>query len=83
MNYTTVTNLIWANQEHTAITCQVKFEKFGNPLPFTASLNDSESHSVEIFNRAAGGEFGAIGAYVPPPTPETVTQPTVVGAQTL
>ena len=83
MNYTTVTDLTWANQEHTAIDCRVKFDKFNDTLPFTASGNDTESHGVEIFNRAAGGEFGEIGDYVPPPTPETATQPTVVGAQTL
>lgn len=37
------------------------------PVPFTASPDDSEPHGVELYNRAMAGEFGEISPYVEPP----------------
>jgi hypothetical protein len=55
--------------------------------PFTATTWDSEEHGRLLHARILSGEFGPIGAYVPPaetPSPEaTMPQPAVTGAQTL
>jgi hypothetical protein len=66
MNYTQVTSLSYANAEGTAINCWVAFDDFDEPLPFTASANDTEAHGREIFARAVAGEFGGVAPYVPP-----------------
>lgn len=68
MEYTNVTNLKWANEEHSMIECVVDFVKFG-PSPFGAIKGDLEPHGQEIFNRCVSGEFGPIAEYTPPPGP--------------
>ena len=55
----------YANQDHTSIDLSVKFVQLDSQCPFTASLNDSEPHGVEIYHRAMNGEFGPIAAYEP------------------
>ena len=66
MRYTEVKNLKWANAEHTAIDCEVNFTDLPEEyLPFTATPNDSMPHGVEIYNRCAAGEFGAIAEFTP------------------
>jgi hypothetical protein len=67
MNYTNVTNLIWANAEHTMINCEVTFETIGT-VPFTATPNDVEEHGRDIYARAVFGEFGVIAEWTPPTT---------------
>ena len=37
------------------------------PVPFTASPDDSEPHGAELYARAMAGEFGEISPYVEPP----------------
>lgn len=37
------------------------------PVPFTASPDDSEPHGVELYERAMAGEFGPIAPYIAPP----------------
>lgn len=69
MNYTNVTNLKWANQEHTLIDCEVTFETIGT-VPFTATPNDTEEHGRDIYTRAIAGEFGSIAEWTPPTTEE-------------
>lgn len=68
--YTIVINPVWANLEHTKLNCQVNFnnlpEEFVN---FTASPDDFEDYSKEIFTRAVNGEFGQIKEYEPPIIP--------------
>jgi hypothetical protein len=59
-----VTDPIWANEEHTAITCTVKFGHFDDAVPFTASVNDVEAHGREIFADLVAGRYGEIGEYV-------------------
>lgn len=66
MQYTTVTAPRWANAAHTAIDLTVTFDGVGT-LPFTASADDAEAHSQELFTSAAAGDFGAVAAYVAPP----------------
>jgi len=68
MNYTNVTNPVWANEEHTIIDCMVVFTNLGpEPVPFTASQNQVCTYETEIFNDCAAGKYGTVAAYVPPP----------------
>ena len=60
-----VNTLKYANVEHTTIDMMIKFAHLNEPIPFTASLNDSEAHGVDLYNRAVNGEFGPIAAYEP------------------
>lgn len=72
MKYTTVTNPVWANAEQTLINCKVNFDHLPEELvPFTASASGIYDHEKEIFEKAKAGEFGPVGAYVPPPLPTT------------
>jgi hypothetical protein len=61
-----VKNCVYANAETTKINCLVKFVEFNEELPFTATIDDVETHGKDIFNRAIAGEFGAIAPYVAP-----------------
>jgi uncharacterized protein with HEPN domain len=73
--YTSVKNPSWADELHTQINCEVNFshlpEEFVN---FTASPDDIETYSQEIFSRALAGEFGEIQEYIPPFLPEQLTE---------
>jgi hypothetical protein len=86
MQYTTVTNLCWANKEHTLLNCDVTFTELGT-VPYTPSPTDSMAHSREIYARCMAGEFGAIADYVlqPDEYPVEVIQntPPTEGSQTL
>jgi len=73
MKYTNVTNLKWANQDHTLIDCEVTFETIGT-VPFTATPNDTEEHGRDIYARAVFGEFGVIAEWTPPTTEELAAQ---------
>ena len=44
------------------------------PVPFTASPDDSAPHGVELYNRAMAGEFGSIAPYVEPPVTQAQKQ---------
>jgi hypothetical protein len=68
---------IWANAEHTLITCAVKFGQFDTALPFTASPIDVEAHSREIYANLIAGQYGEIGEYVAPPTAPPESPPAV------
>lgn len=57
----------WVNQDQTAVDLMVKFAHLPNDVPFTASLNDSEIHGIELFVRAANKEFGEPLPYEAPP----------------
>ena len=56
----------YANVEHTMIDMIVKFAHLNEPIPFAASLNDSEAHGVDLCNRAIALEFGPIAEFEPP-----------------
>ena len=72
MKFTQVKNPRWSNKEQSQIDCEVDFENIGE-VSFTASEIDNTLHGVEIFNRAASGEFGEVAAYMPPPEPVAMT----------
>ncbi len=56
----------WVNAEHTMIDLTIKWDKFPEELPFTASPGDCEEHGRAIFAAAVAGRFGEIAEYVPP-----------------
>ena len=64
----------WANSEQTAINLIIKVEGLQEEIPFTASKDDVEPHGIEMFHRAAQGDFGVITEYAPfpPPVPQSV-----------
>ena len=69
-------NPIWNNEENTSIMLTVKWEEFVEEMPFSACSYDSEPWGVDIFNRAAAGEFGSVASYVSPITPVINFEPT-------
>jgi hypothetical protein len=60
-----VRNPMWADVDHSAINCRVRFGHLIDEVPFTAALNDSEPHGREIYARCLKGEFGEIGPLSP------------------
>jgi hypothetical protein len=69
---TSLTSPRWANAEQTMIDCEITTSQFGDEvLSFTASANDVEAHGRAIFADIVAGNYGEIGAYVPPPPPLT------------
>lgn len=67
MNVLEVKNLNFSDAEQTSIECEVLFAEFSPEwLPFGARADDPEAHGREIFSRCMSGEFGSVGAYVPP-----------------
>ena len=64
MEYTSVSNPKYVNEEGTIIECTVNFVGLGE-VPFAASQSDVEAHGVEIFNKAKAGDFGPVTAFVP------------------
>jgi hypothetical protein len=68
MNYTEVKNPIWGNEEHTLINCEVIFPSVSpSYLPFTAVPEGDYDYTHQIFEDCKNGEYGAVGAYEPPP----------------
>jgi hypothetical protein len=63
MKYTSVTQPKYANAEGNKINCWVAFDGFENPLPFTASPNDSEFHGRQIYAELVAGKYGIIAAF--------------------
>ena len=68
MEYTSVTNPIWADAEHSAINCIVDFTADGvGTVPFTANpLDTSNPSSKQIFDECVAGDYGPVAEYVPP-----------------
>jgi len=62
----TVTNLKWADANHTYFDAQVKFKEFDSVLPYTANANDTEDHGKIIYNSGLAGDFGTIASYDAP-----------------
>lgn len=62
---TTAKSPKWANAEHTQIDLTVNHAVYGD-IPFSASLNDVESHGIAVFNAAMAGDFGPISPYIEP-----------------
>jgi hypothetical protein len=71
---TSLTNPRWVNAEQTMIDCEITTSQFGDEvLPFTANANDVEAHGRGIFADIVAGNYGEIGAYMPPPPAPTAT----------
>lgn len=69
MNLEYAKNPKWADAEHTMIDLIIKWDKFPEELPFTASPNDVEPHGRTIFSLAQAGQFGPVAEYVAPTPP--------------
>lgn len=69
MEYTSVTNPVWADAEHSAINCIVDFTADGvGTVPFTANpLDTSNPSSKQIFDECVAGDYGTVAEYAPPP----------------
>lgn len=65
MKYTNITSPVWVNPENTMIRCQVKFLRFADYIPFTASADDIEEHGRNIFADCVSGKWGEIAACPP------------------
>ena len=60
-------NPVWADYAQTMIDLEVDFDELDEVFVlFTADASDPEGHGVDLYNRAVAGDFGAIGAFVPP-----------------
>ena len=65
----TVRQLRWNDASNTSLNMLVAFEGSSDTLgeiPFTATVNDTEIHGRELFDRSMAGEFGAIAPYAAP-----------------
>lgn len=90
--YTALRNPVWANEEHTAIDCEVNFKHvaFEEWTPFHATDFDHMPYTLDILNRCKAGEFGPVGEYVSrfsvvdfDPLIAANNQPTTTGSQDL
>lgn len=74
MEFTSVTNLSWANSEQTVLNATVNFAGLGE-VPFSTSADELTPHGQRIWNDAVAGDFGPIAEYeAPDPEPEPVPQ---------
>jgi hypothetical protein len=71
MEYTTVTNIHWSDSDQTTIDCTVDFVGLGS-VPFTVNQNDTENHSIKLWNEINNGDYGAIGNPPPLGTPSAI-----------
>lgn len=67
---------IWNNAEGTSILLTVKWEEFNEEMPFGACSFDPEPWGVDLFNRAASGEFGVVAPFVEYVAPTINFEPT-------
>lgn len=66
MKFTDVKNPRWANEEHTALDCEVNFEAIPEEyVNFTAVASGDYQHTHEIFARAVAGDFGEVAEFEP------------------
>ena len=86
-NIKNVTNIYWANPEHTAIVCDVKYAEFEDLHPTGVQENDSMNHIRDLWVKCIAGDFGVIQEYSPPVgeviNPEDMVQPTSSGLNTI
>lgn len=84
MKAISATNPVYATADNSQIALDVQFDTFPSPIPFVACPKDVEAHGRDVYARAIAGEFGPIGAYIPPPAPvATQPQPVTTGAKVL
>lgn len=61
-----VSDLQWADADHSAVSMTVEFSHLDGPVPFTAKQNDDMAHGQLLFAGAVAGVYGPIADYVPP-----------------
>ncbi|HFG3753616.1 TPA: DUF4376 domain-containing protein, partial [Escherichia coli] len=49
MNVEKISNPQWADKDHTAVNCMVKFEHIEQAVPFTATASDTEAYGRDIY----------------------------------
>lgn len=65
MQYTSVTNPVWYDADHTMITVDVVFVVLGEAsVKFVASPLDGELHGREIYADIVAGKYGPIAEHV-------------------
>lgn len=62
-------NPVWADEAHTVINIDVRFDEIPAVLHRYTAKEQDIAHSRELFLRALDGEFGKIAEHVPPPGP--------------
>lgn len=66
MVITSCTNLIWANQEHTAFNCLITTDQTGSTsMPFCATPDDTEEYGRQLYQDGITGVYGPIAEYQP------------------
>lgn len=63
-----VTNLAWSNPEHTAFSCDVKYEEFNETHPVGVNAIDSYPHMQTLWQNGIAGNYGVIAEYVTAPS---------------
>lgn len=66
-------NPVYMTADENFIHLKVKFTEFAETIDFVAAYNDPMEYGVDLFNRAAAGEFGEIAPYQPPPNNQSGT----------
>lgn len=61
----TVSDLQYANPEHTKVNLNVKFKDSEEVFPFTTDTDDLELHGIELHVNAMTGKYGPVGSYTP------------------
>ena len=61
-----VTDLQYANKEHTKVNLMVQFKNDDEVYPFTTDMYDMELHGIELHTEALAGTYGSITKYEEP-----------------
>lgn len=72
-----VKDLKWENEEHTLLSCVVKYEEFNEEHLAGVDGIDQYAHIKEIWVKANAGEYGEISEYIPLPPPQPISQETI------
>jgi hypothetical protein len=64
MDYSSITDPVFASADGKTIHCLVQFVEFAVPVPFLATDADPVDHGRKIYADLVAGTFGEIGAYV-------------------
>jgi hypothetical protein len=65
-NYT-VSDPVWANQEHTIVNVTLTDKITGQQFEFSANPLDPEPYGRQIYQNCIDGVYGPIAPYVPTP----------------
>jgi hypothetical protein len=64
MEYTSVSNPVWVDAAHTAVTADVVFPHLGDaPVKFVAAPYDVMDYGRELFESIVAGQYGAIAEH--------------------